>query len=147
MALNPSAVGKTYPPMVYDVNVRKILEYAKATKNSSQLYALPGSEISRLPERLQAPPCFVVVTQSDIFDYILTDKDLGIDQPRMVHGGQEFEFFHPIYAGDHLTTFGRILNIEDKHNFEQLDLELSTMNQDDVVVSRGVFTILIRKPK
>ena len=145
MALNLSAVGKTYPPMVYDVNVRKILEYAKATKNPSPLYALPGSEISKLPERLQAPPCFVVVTQSDIFDYILTDKDLGIDQPRMVHGGQEFEFFHPIYAGDHLTTSGKILNIDNRDNFEQLDLELSTMNQDNIVVSRGVFTILIRK--
>lgn len=147
MALNLSAVGKTYPPMVYDVYTRKILEYAKATKNPSQLYSIPGSEISKLPDKLEAPPCFIVVPQSDIFDYILTDPELGIDYPRMIHGGQEFEFFQPIYAGDHLTTFGKILNIEDKHHFEQMNLELSTINQNNSTVCRGVFTILIRKPE
>ncbi len=146
MALNPSAAGKTYPPMVYDVYARKILEYAKATKNPSPLYSVPLSEMSRLPQRLQAPPCFIVVPQADIFDYILTDKDLGIDYPRMLHGGQEFEFHHPIFAGDRLTTFGKILNIENRNIFEKMDLELSTWNQEDAQVCRGVFTILIRKP-
>jgi len=144
--LNPSVVGKTYPPMGYDVNVRKIHEYAKATKNPSPIYAVPRYEIDKLPEKLQAPPCFAVVAQSDIFDYILNDKDIGIDYPKMLHGSQEFEFFHPIYSGDHLVTVGKILNIDDKHNFEQLDLELITKNQDNVIVTRGVFTILIRKP-
>ena len=145
MALNPSAVGKTYPPMVYDVYARKILEYAKATKNPSSLYSTPLSEISMIPGRLQAPPCFIVVPQGDILDYILTDRDLGIDYPRMIHGGQEFEFYYPIFAGDHLTTLGKILKMEDKHLFEQMDLEISTWNQDNTAVCRGVFTVLIRK--
>jgi acyl dehydratase len=76
------------------------------------------------------------------------EGDIPLRAERRMAGGDETEFFQPIYPNDVLTARSRILNIEEKLGrsgaFVLVTRETEYRNQDGVVVALGRSSIIAR---
>jgi acyl dehydratase len=69
---------------------------------------------------------------------------LDLDFRRLLHGGQEFEYRKPVYAGDRLTATGRVADVYKKPGkrggemtFAVLETEYKNQNGEVVLVARS----------
>jgi acyl dehydratase len=116
------------------VTAEAIAAYAEAT-----LYPL-----ARAGEVL-APPVFAIVPAWPAIAAALSDRTLGIDVGRVVHGEQRMRFHRPIRPGDVLSTVGRLVSVEERGANEVFVVALATTgpgdepvcDQEVVAVSRG----------
>ncbi len=135
MPLNRDLIGKSYPPVTYEVGREKIREFAAAVGETSDVYLnLDAAKDAGYQEQL-APPTFATVLHIKSGPAVLADADLGLDYGRVVHGEQEFEYRRPILAGDVLTATPRIADISARGPHEYLRIETTvTDDSGDVVV-------------
>ncbi len=112
MPIDPSFIGRTYPPTApYEVGREKIREFADAIGASHPAHRDPAAAHALGHRDVFAPPTFpVVLTIGDSGSQVFDDPDLGIDFSRLVHGDQRFRYTRPIYAGDRLSC---VCTIED----------------------------------
>src|SRR4051794_1427416 len=104
MPLDPSFVGRTYPPTPpYEVGREKIREFATAVGATHAAHRDPDAARTLGHPDLVAPPTFPIVLTMAAGDQITHDPALGIDYSRVVHGDQRFAYTRPVYAGDRLT--------------------------------------------
>ncbi len=85
-----SAVGRTFPPVVYAVGREKIREYAAAVGETNPLHLDVAAARAAGHADVVAPPMFAVVYAAPAIAPVFTDPEVGIDFARMVHGGQAF---------------------------------------------------------
>lgn len=105
MALDPSFVGRCYPmPGTYQVGREKIREFAEAIGDDDVVYREPHvARASGFPDVI-APPTFAIILALRAQQVLLSDRELGLDYSRMVHGNQSFIHHRPIRAGDDLAA-------------------------------------------
>lgn len=138
MPLDPSHVGRTYPPTApYEVGREKIREFADAIGADSPLYR--DREVARAhghPD-VVAPPTFAVLITMAAGRQIDEDPLLGIDVRRIVHGEQRFEYTRPVYAGDRLRCVCVIQEISSRagHDFLTSRIDVSTETGELVVTA------------
>ncbi len=90
MPIDPSFVGRTYPPTEpLQVTRAKIRQFADAIGATDH------------PDDV-APPTFPIVLTLAAGRAIIDDPALGIDYSRVVHGDQRFAYLRPVVAGDEL---------------------------------------------
>ena len=104
MPVNSDAIGKKYPVSSYAVGREKVREYAHAVGETNQLYLNVEAARAAGYVDVVAPPMFAVVYQGRAITPALFDPDVGIDFPRMLHGGQEFRWGELVVAGDEIDT-------------------------------------------
>jgi acyl dehydratase len=107
MALDPSFVGRTYPPAdPYTVGREKVREFADAIgafgAEDAAFRDLAAAKALGHPDVI-APPTFAVVLASLASRVLIDDPELGLDFSRVVHGDQRFAYTRPIRAGDRLV--------------------------------------------
>ncbi len=146
MALDPSFVGKQYPPTEpYEVGREKIREFAEAIRDANPAYRDPAAARALGHPDVIAPPTFLIAasTGGGGGGFIL-DPELGLNFAMVVHGEERFEFVRPVQAGDVLELTQRISDIQDKGSNELLTLVTEvTSNGEPVatitntIVSRG----------
>ncbi|MGZ4480216.1 MAG: FAS1-like dehydratase domain-containing protein [Nocardioidaceae bacterium] len=91
MAVDPSLVGRTFPPTEpYAVSREKILEFARATGSTYDGGA--------------APVTFPIVVAFAAMTALLEDPSVGIALHRVVHGEQRFTYTRPVVEGDRLSA-------------------------------------------
>jgi acyl dehydratase len=91
MAVDPSLVGRTFPPTEpYAVSREKILEFAKATGSTYDGRA--------------APVTFPIVVAFAAMTALMEDPSVGIALHRVVHGEQRFSYTRAVVAGDELSA-------------------------------------------
>jgi hypothetical protein len=142
--LNPDLLGRSYPPVRYEVGVEKLREFATAVGETGALYH--DSEAARaagLPA-LPAVPTFAVVLSARAGQIVYDDPELGLDFSRVVHGEQSFEYDRPILAGDRLVATGRIAGIRSRGLHETLTVETVIETESGEPVCRTSSTIVIR---
>jgi len=166
MALNQACVGKVYPPIITEVTLDAIQNYARACNDDNPRYftadplggivgaGVPGSMVNAgvpgevvnagVPGGIVAPPMFAVVVTWLSVITAMTDTDLQADLLRLLHIAQDIEFIAPIRAGDSIASTGRIASIETHQNGETMALELNARNASGEAVNRTVFTVFIR---
>jgi acyl dehydratase len=112
MGLDPSFIGRSYPPAgVYEVGREKIREFADAIGDAHPAYrdAAAAAELG-YPDVI-APPTFAIVVTMAANNRLIADPELGLDFTRVVHGDQRFGYTRPIRAGDRLASTVTVENI------------------------------------
>jgi acyl dehydratase len=136
MPLDPSFVGRTYPPTApYQVGREKIREFARAVGAADPAHHDPDAARGRGYPDVVAPPTFPVVVSMASGQQIVDDSALGIDYSRVVHGDQRFAYVRPVVAGDELVCVSSVEEIVTRggHDFLTTRTEIATTSGEPVV--------------
>ncbi|MDH6124331.1 MaoC family dehydratase N-terminal domain-containing protein [Kitasatospora sp. GP82] len=113
MPLDPSFIGRTYPPTApYEVGREKIREFAVAVGDANPAYTDPEAAKALGHPDVIAPPTFPFVITYQASAQVVEDPELGLDFSRVVHGDQKFTYTRPVRAGDRLAVTVTIDNIK-----------------------------------
>jgi acyl dehydratase len=144
MAVNTSAVGKTYPPLNYAVGREKIREYAFAVGETNPVHLEVEAARALGYRDVVAPPMFAAVYSSGAIAPALFDPEIGINFALMVHGGQEFKWGPLVVAGDEIDTTVTVKDISERSGTGFYVFESVSTNQDGATVSVGTWTNIVR---
>lgn len=136
MALDPSFVGRTYPPSrPYLVGREKIREFADAIRAGDAAYRDPAAAAAFGYPDVIAPPTFPFLVVTLANQTLFEDRDLGLDFSRVVHGDQRFTYTRPVRAGDRLVCVSTIEDIMSRggHDFIATRTEVTTDAGEPVV--------------
>lgn len=112
MPLDPSFIGRTYPPTrPYEVGREKIREFAAALGDTDPAYTDTVAARALGHPDVVAPPTFVNVVALEALEQVIADPQLGLDFSRVVHGDQRFSHARPVHAGDVLQVTVAVENI------------------------------------
>ncbi|QHS23428.1 MaoC family dehydratase [Virgibacillus sp. MSP4-1] len=143
MDLDSSIIGLTGKPFTVDVEKRHITQFAKAIGDENPLYLDEEFAKESIYEGIIVPPTFLIALASE-GDGI----PLEMDERRMLHGEQEFEYHRPVYLGDRLSCQMKVSDLYDREGksgpmkFIVLDTEMKNENSELVANSR--MTIVYR---
>jgi acyl dehydratase len=105
MPLDPSFIGRSYPPTApYEVGREKIREFADAIGDPAPVYRDPEAAKALGHPDVIAPPTFPFLISYRAADQVVNDPELGLDFSRVVHGDQRFVYTRPVRAGDRLSV-------------------------------------------
>ncbi|MFF4952570.1 FAS1-like dehydratase domain-containing protein [Streptomyces chattanoogensis] len=123
MALDPSFVGRTYPPTdPYEVGREKIREFAEAIGDANPAYTDTEAAKALGHPDVIAPPTFVFAITFKDAGQVVGDPQLGLDYNRMVHGDQKFAYTRPVRAGDRLSVTSTIEAIKSMAGNDIIDI-------------------------
>ena len=138
------ALGRTWPATTYAVGREKIREYALAVGETEARYLDVGAARAAGFADVVAPPMFVVVYATPAIGPALFDPAVGIDFARMVHGGQQFDWWRLVVAGDELTTVCSFASHEVKGAMTFFTFVTTTTDASSEVVCEGRWTNIVR---
>ena len=144
MAVNADAIGKTYPVTTYAVGREKVREYAHAVGETNPLYLNVEAAREAGYADVVAPPMFAVVYAGRAITPALFDPEVGIDLPRMLHGGQEFIWGPVVVAGDEIATTTTVKDINTRGGMNFFVFETDSRNQRGETVCTGIWTNIVR---
>ncbi|MCX4389393.1 MaoC family dehydratase N-terminal domain-containing protein [Micromonospora peucetia] len=136
MSLDPSFVGRTYPPTApYQVGREKIREFATAIGAADPAHHDPQAARALGHSDVVAPPTFPIVLTMAANQQIIDDPALGVDYSRVVHGDQRFAYTRPVVAGDELVCVSVIDAVSSRggHGFLTTRTEVATPAGEPVV--------------
>jgi acyl dehydratase len=136
MPLDPSFVGRTYPPTApYLVGREKIREFAAAIGALDDAHHDPEVARALGYADVVAPPTFPIVVTMAANRQIVDDPELGVDYSRVVHGDQRFAYTRPVVAGDALVCVNSVDEVTSRggHDFLTTRTEVSTEAGEPVV--------------
>jgi acyl dehydratase len=136
MPLDPSFVGRSYPPTrPYEVGREKIREFAVAVGADHPAHHDPDAARALGHPDLVAPPTFPIVMSMAAGNQVIDDPALGLDYSRVVHGDQRFSYVRPVYAGDRLTCVCTVEEIISRggHEFVTTRTDIATEDGEPVV--------------
>lgn len=136
MPLDPSFVGRSYPPTApYQVGREKIREFATAIGATDPAHHDPEAARALGHPDVVAPPTFPVVMTMAASRQIVDDPELGVDYSRVVHGDQRFAYVRPVVAGDELICVNHIEEVTTRrgHGFLTTRTEVATAAGEPVV--------------
>src|SRR5690242_12827030 len=144
MALDPSFIGRTYPPTEpYEVGREKIREFARAIGDYNPAYHdVEAAQKLGHPDII-APPTFPVIVSFLASRALIADPELGIDYGRVVHGEQRFVYARPVRAGDNLTAVLTVENVRVAAGNDLLSTraEISTVEGEPVLTAYSVTVV------
>jgi acyl dehydratase len=144
MALKTDAVGKTWPGVRFEVESRRIAEYADAVGEESPVHCDPDAARSAGFRDVVAPPMFAVVYSAPAMGPAVLDPEVGINLAAMVHGSQEFVWGEPVCAGDVITTQPRLADVFEKDGRGFYVFQSESTNADGKLTVRGTWTNIVR---
>jgi Acyl dehydratase len=126
VALDPSFVGRSYPPTPpYRVGREKIREFVEAIGATDPAYTDPDAARALGYPDVVAPPTFPIVLTLAAGQSVI--DDLGIEYARVVHGDQRFAYTRPVVAGDELVCVCTVEEIMSRggHDFVTTRVDVS----------------------
>jgi acyl dehydratase len=143
MPVDPSLVGRTYPPSrPYEVGREKIREFADALGDDHPAYRDPEAAKALGHPDVLAPPTFPIIFALDAAMAVL--RDLGIDLARVVHGDQTFRYSRPLRPGDRLLTTVEVVAVKQLAGNDVLTVECSSATEEGEHVVTSVCTLVHR---
>jgi acyl dehydratase len=136
MPLDPSYVGRAYPPSApYQVGREKIREFATAIGATDAAHHDPEAARALGYADVVAPPTFPTVVALRASVGIAADPGLGMDYSRVVHGDQRFAYTRPIVAGDELVCRTVIEEITSRggHDFITTRVDITSPDGEPIV--------------
>ncbi|MEV8096657.1 MaoC family dehydratase N-terminal domain-containing protein [Kitasatospora sp. NPDC085879] len=145
MPLDPSFIGRTYPPTApYEVGREKIREFAVAVGDANPAYTDPEAAKAFGHPDVIAPPTFPFVITYSAAAQVVTDPELGLDYSRVVHGDQKFAYTRPVRAGDRLTVTVTIDSIKSLAGNDVLSVRGEVNDESGEHVVTSVMTLVAR---
>ncbi len=130
--------------MEYEVGREKVREYALAVGEDSPLHFDRAAARAAGFRDVVAPPMFCVVYSAPALGPAVLDPELGIDYPRMVHGGEVFVWGEPVCAGDVVSTRATVAEVYEKSGMGFFVFTSISVNQDGAETVRGTWTNIVR---
>lgn len=147
MALDPSFIGRTYPPSApYEVGREKIREFAEAVGETHPVHTDPDTARSLGYPDVIAPPTFPIVLTARIGAQVIHDPALGLDYSRVVHGDQRFVAARPIVAGDRLVGIVTVENIRSAAGNDLITTRVDLADEGGEHVCTAHSTLVSRGP-
>ena len=145
MPLDPSYVGRVYPPTPpYEVGREKIREFADAVGDPNPVYRDRAAALALGYPDVIAPPTFAVIVAQRAEAQVLRDPEANIDYPRLVHGDERFVHHRPIVAGDRLTATLHIDSAREAGGHGMLITRVEIVDADGDPVATVRSTAVIR---
>ena len=144
MPVKTEAIGKSYPPVEYEVGKEKIGEYARAVGEENQVYFDRGAARAAGFRDVPAPPMFAVVYSWGSVALPAVDPVVDLNFAMLVHGGQEFVWGEPVCSGDVISTVASVKDVHEKGGMGFYVFETVSTNQDGQEVVRGTWTNIVR---
>ncbi len=145
MPVNPSFVGRAYPPTdAYRVSREKIREFADAVGDPNPAYRSLAAAQELGHGDVVAPPTFPIVLTLPAGHQVLSDPDAGIDYSRVVHGEQRFVHERPVLAGDTLTVTVHIDDIRVAAGNDLITTRSEVRTESDELVVTAHSVIVVR---
>ena len=144
--LNKNIIGKEYPSIAYKVSKRRLIAFAKATEEVNLIYYDEQIAKENGYKTIIAPPTFLTVIamqQDNPYEYL--DK-INVRLSSVLHAGQEYTYYYPVYAGDEIRMKNKIEDIYYKKNgsITFIDFRSIYTNQNNIKVAESVSTLAIR---
>jgi acyl dehydratase len=144
MPVSKEAIGKQWPPVVYEAGREKIREYANVIGAQNPVHHDREAALAAGYRDVVAPPMFCVVYSAAAIVPGLFDPEVGINFATMVHGGQEFIWGESVCSGDELTTKATLTDVHQKDDKGFYVFETESVNQDGAQTVRGIWTQIVR---
>ena len=133
------AIGQKSAPTTVDIEKGAIIKFAQAIEDDNPVYNDEKSARESRYGGLIAPPTFL--------------RSVGVDRPtypfdmpftRLLDGGSDWEYCHPVRAGDRITAISEIADINERTGRMGLMIMTSIVvtysNQFDQVAARQTST-------
>jgi acyl dehydratase len=147
MPLDPSFVGRSYPPTApYQVGREKIREFAAAIGDANPAYTDVEAARALGHPDLVAPPTFAIVLSLGASHLVVKDPALGLDYSRVVHGEQRFSYTRPIVAGDELSVIVTVEKIRSMAGSDIITTRGDIVTTDGETVCSAYSTLVSRAP-
>ena len=145
--IDASHIGRVIAPHSADVEAGRLRLFAKATGETRAEYLADEAARTAGHRALPAPPTFVLCLDLEMPDPFKWMTDLGIEIAQVLHGGERFRYFAPVYAGDRLTFSSRIADILQKKSSKKAFVvkETDVTNEHGVKVAEMRATIVVRE--
>jgi acyl dehydratase len=114
VAIPPTAIGSSTPPVTVTVERGRLRLFAKATGQTDPLYVDVETARAQGHPDLPVPPTYLFgleLEQPDPFRWL---RELGIDLNAVLHGSQSFSYDALAHAGDALTVQSTVLDVYEK---------------------------------
>ncbi|WP_329564889.1 MaoC family dehydratase N-terminal domain-containing protein [Kitasatospora sp. NBC_01266] len=145
MALDPSFIGRSYPPTEpYEVGREKIREFAAAIGDANPVYTDPQAAKALGHPDVIAPLTFPFVLSYAAAAQVVADPELGLDFSRVVHGDQKFLYTRPLRAGDRVRVSISIDNIKSLAGNDVLTVKGEIADESGEHVVTSVMTLVAR---
>jgi acyl dehydratase len=144
MPVSKDAVGKKWPPVVYQAGREKIREFANVIGAANPVHHDREAAVAAGYRDVVAPPMFCVVYSAPAIAPGIVDPEVGINFATMVHGGQEFVWGEPVCSGDEITTTASLSDVFQKDDKGFYVFESESLNQDGQMTVRGIWTNIVR---
>ena len=144
MPVSKDAVGKKWPPVVYQAGREKIREFANVIGAANPVHHDREAAVAAGYRDVVAPPMFCVVYSAPAIAPGIVDPEVGINFATMVHGGQEFAWGEPVCSGDEITTTASLSDVFQKDDKGFYVFESESVNQDGQQTVRGIWTNIVR---
>ncbi len=129
----------------YEVGREKIREFARAVQNLHPAHQQEVDARKLGYDAVIAPPTFASVigmtATRALLDDVLTEYDLS----QVLQTDQVFELFHPMLAGDRISTEIEIESIRQFSDNDFINVGFKLRNQHDQVAVQGTTTIVARR--
>ena len=137
--MRQQAIGQKSAPHTVDVEKGAIIKFAEAIEDDNPVYNDVEAARESRYGALIAPPTFL--------------RSVGVDRPtypfdlpfnRLLDGGSDWEYFHPVRAGDTITAVSEITDINERTGRMGLMIITSIVvtyrNQNDQVAATQTST-------
>jgi len=142
VAVDPSLVGRVYPPQPYEVSREKIREFADAIGDADPLYRDPKAAKERGYLNVIAPPTFAMLPVLRGFDQLVAE--LGVTYAQVIHVNQRFVHARPIRAGDQLLTTTTLESVRSAAGNVLLGIRCEIAAESGEPVCEATATLLVR---
>ena len=144
--LDRSLIGKQYPKVNFEIEKQRLIFFSKSTGQTDPVYFDEAYAKSKGHPSLLAPPTFLTTVgyqQDKPYEYL---DDINIPISRILHAGQSYTYFSPIYAGDNLKMNSYIKDIYDKKkgSLQFLVFFSNFHNQKKIKVAEMLSTLVIK---
>jgi acyl dehydratase len=142
MAIDPSLVGRSYPPQPYEVSREKIREFADAIGDANPIYTSYAAAAEFGHADVAAPPTFVTIPVMRGCNTILAE--LKIELARVVHVEQTFASQRAVVAGDRLSTTSTVEAVRRMVGNDVLTIRNEVRDHHGADVCVATSTLLVR---
>jgi acyl dehydratase len=139
-----SALGVESAPVSYDVEKGAIRKFAEAIGDDDPIYYDEKAAQAAGFKTIVAPPTFLCTFRPQE----LPDLQIKFGRVRL-NGGNEYEYYQPIYAGDSITLTAKYVDVSERRgrtgSMVFVITELTFKNQHGEVVATGRNTGIMRE--
>jgi len=139
-----SVLGAESSPVSYEVEKGAIRKFADAIGDEDPIYYDENAARAAGFKTIPAPPTFLCTFRAQE----LPDLKIQFGRVRL-NGGNEYEYYQPIYAGDTITLTAKYVDVSERTgrtgNMVFVVTELTFKNQQGEVVAKGRNTGIMRE--